>query len=178
MDVASAASSSTCVRRSTEECWVVQKEPPCVDAPQQEKLTSWDESTPRKWATAVSSRSSGLLGLTRPCMCVYVSLGYKLNDSVRVKGKQWLKPVVALSSAPPGGKISVRYSGGDNVCGNGVKAKTLIELSCGSTVGRPALLRYGHSSTGRRLMTQPCLCLLLNFPLPPRHSGCVTQQQT
>lgn len=39
------------------------------------------------------------------------------------------------------GKISVGYSAGDDVCGNGVKAKTVIKLSCGSTVGHPALIR-------------------------------------
>uniref|UniRef100_A0A3B3VE79 Insulin-like growth factor 2 receptor n=1 Tax=Poecilia latipinna TaxID=48699 RepID=A0A3B3VE79_9TELE len=33
------------------------------------------------------------------------------------------------------GKISVNYSGGDDVCGKGLKAKTVIQLSCGSTVG-------------------------------------------
>ncbi|XP_070706018.1 cation-independent mannose-6-phosphate receptor [Pempheris klunzingeri] len=38
------------------------------------------------------------------------------------------------------GKILVRYSAGDDVCGNGVKAKTVIQLSCGSTVGHPALI--------------------------------------
>uniref|UniRef100_A0AAQ5ZQF5 Insulin-like growth factor 2 receptor n=1 Tax=Amphiprion ocellaris TaxID=80972 RepID=A0AAQ5ZQF5_AMPOC len=38
------------------------------------------------------------------------------------------------------GKISVSYSAGDDVCGNGMKAKTVIQLSCGSTVGHPALI--------------------------------------
>uniref|UniRef100_A0A3Q3IPM5 Uncharacterized protein n=1 Tax=Monopterus albus TaxID=43700 RepID=A0A3Q3IPM5_MONAL len=36
------------------------------------------------------------------------------------------------------GKISVRYSAGDDACGNGVKATTVIQLSCGITVGHPA----------------------------------------
>ncbi|XP_040919977.1 cation-independent mannose-6-phosphate receptor isoform X2 [Toxotes jaculatrix] len=44
------------------------------------------------------------------------------------------------------GKISVRYSEGDAVCGNGVKAKTVIQLSCGSTVGRPALISVDEAS--------------------------------
>ncbi|AWP20381.1 putative cation-independent mannose-6-phosphate receptor [Scophthalmus maximus] len=44
------------------------------------------------------------------------------------------------------GKISVSYSAGDNVCGNGVKAKTLIQLSCGSTVGHPALISVNEAS--------------------------------
>ncbi|XP_034018710.1 cation-independent mannose-6-phosphate receptor isoform X2 [Thalassophryne amazonica] len=38
------------------------------------------------------------------------------------------------------GKILVRYSAGDDVCGNGVGAQTVIQLSCGSTVGQPALI--------------------------------------
>uniref|UniRef100_A0A8C6L0H5 Insulin-like growth factor 2 receptor n=6 Tax=Nothobranchius TaxID=28779 RepID=A0A8C6L0H5_NOTFU len=44
------------------------------------------------------------------------------------------------------GKISVVYSGGDEVCGNGLKAKTLIQLSCGSTVGRPSLIKIDKAS--------------------------------
>ncbi|KAM4522347.1 cation-independent mannose-6-phosphate receptor isoform 2-T2 [Odontesthes bonariensis] len=39
------------------------------------------------------------------------------------------------------GKIFVSYSDGDDVCGNGLKAKTVIQLSCGSTVGHPSLIR-------------------------------------
>ncbi|KAK7907744.1 hypothetical protein WMY93_016356 [Mugilogobius chulae] len=38
-------------------------------------------------------------------------------------------------------KIFVSYGAGDEVCGNGLKAKTVIELSCGSTVGRPTFTR-------------------------------------
>uniref|UniRef100_A0A673C0F7 Insulin-like growth factor 2 receptor n=1 Tax=Sphaeramia orbicularis TaxID=375764 RepID=A0A673C0F7_9TELE len=38
------------------------------------------------------------------------------------------------------GKILVSYTAGDDVCGNGVKAKTVIQLSCGSTVGHPKLI--------------------------------------
>ncbi|TDH00702.1 hypothetical protein EPR50_G00191090 [Perca flavescens] len=44
------------------------------------------------------------------------------------------------------GKISVSYSAGDAVCGNGVKAKTVIQLSCGSTVGHPALISVDEAS--------------------------------
>uniref|UniRef100_A0A8C9ZNR3 Insulin-like growth factor 2 receptor n=1 Tax=Sander lucioperca TaxID=283035 RepID=A0A8C9ZNR3_SANLU len=44
------------------------------------------------------------------------------------------------------GKISVSYSAGEDVCGNGVKAKTVIQLSCGSTVGHPALIRVDEPS--------------------------------
>ncbi|XP_035801950.2 cation-independent mannose-6-phosphate receptor isoform X2 [Amphiprion ocellaris] len=44
------------------------------------------------------------------------------------------------------GKISVSYSAGDDVCGNGMKAKTVIQLSCGSTVGHPALIRVDEAS--------------------------------
>uniref|UniRef100_A0A665V9G9 Insulin-like growth factor 2 receptor n=1 Tax=Echeneis naucrates TaxID=173247 RepID=A0A665V9G9_ECHNA len=44
------------------------------------------------------------------------------------------------------GKISVNYSAGDDVCGNGMKARTVIELSCGSTVGHPALISFDEAS--------------------------------
>ncbi|KAI9547306.1 hypothetical protein NQZ68_018529 [Dissostichus eleginoides] len=44
------------------------------------------------------------------------------------------------------GKISVSYSAGDDVCGNGVKAKTTIQLSCGSTVGQPTLISVDEAS--------------------------------
>ncbi|XP_034555992.1 cation-independent mannose-6-phosphate receptor [Notolabrus celidotus] len=44
------------------------------------------------------------------------------------------------------GKISVSYSAGDEVCSNGVKAKTVIQLSCGSTVGHPALIRFDEAT--------------------------------
>ncbi|XP_041660412.1 cation-independent mannose-6-phosphate receptor [Cheilinus undulatus] len=43
-------------------------------------------------------------------------------------------------------KIFVTYSAGDEVCGNGVKAKTVIRLSCGSTVGHPALISVDEAS--------------------------------
>lgn len=39
-------------------------------------------------------------------------------------------------------KIMVRYAAGDDICGNGVKVKTVIELTCGSTVGPPTFTRY------------------------------------
>ncbi|KAL6096173.1 igf2r [Pungitius sinensis] len=38
------------------------------------------------------------------------------------------------------GKITVSYSAGEEVCDNGVQAKTVIQLSCGSTVGHPTLI--------------------------------------
>uniref|UniRef100_UPI0037E7D95A cation-independent mannose-6-phosphate receptor n=1 Tax=Semicossyphus pulcher TaxID=241346 RepID=UPI0037E7D95A len=44
------------------------------------------------------------------------------------------------------GKISVSYSAGDEVCRSGVKAKTVIQLSCGSTVGHPALIRVDEET--------------------------------
>ncbi|XP_069028432.1 cation-independent mannose-6-phosphate receptor [Embiotoca jacksoni] len=44
------------------------------------------------------------------------------------------------------GKISVSYSAGDDVCGNGKKAKTVIRLSCGSTVGHPELISVDEVS--------------------------------
>ncbi|XP_068609541.1 cation-independent mannose-6-phosphate receptor [Brachionichthys hirsutus] len=44
------------------------------------------------------------------------------------------------------GNISVSYSAGDDACGNGVKAKTTIQLSCGSTVGRPTLKSIDKAS--------------------------------
>lgn len=42
---------------------------------------------------------------------------------------------------PADEKIFVNYSAGDDVCGKGMKAKTVIQLRCGSTVGHPALIR-------------------------------------
>ncbi|KAB5540056.1 hypothetical protein PHYPO_G00096970 [Pangasianodon hypophthalmus] len=39
------------------------------------------------------------------------------------------------------GKILVNYTMGDAVCGNSKPAKTIVQLSCGSTVGRPKLLK-------------------------------------
>ncbi|XP_049445309.1 cation-independent mannose-6-phosphate receptor isoform X1 [Epinephelus fuscoguttatus] len=44
------------------------------------------------------------------------------------------------------GKIFVNYSSGEDVCGNGVKAKTVIQLSCGTTVGHPALISVDKAS--------------------------------
>ncbi|KAM6915608.1 cation-independent mannose-6-phosphate receptor [Xenentodon cancila] len=44
------------------------------------------------------------------------------------------------------GKISVSYSAGDDVCGNGLKARTVIKLSCGSTVGHPSLISINTDS--------------------------------
>uniref|UniRef100_A0A8C2ZDD4 Insulin-like growth factor 2 receptor n=1 Tax=Cyclopterus lumpus TaxID=8103 RepID=A0A8C2ZDD4_CYCLU len=40
------------------------------------------------------------------------------------------------------GTITVRYSAGEDVCGNGVHAKTVFQLSCGSTVGHPASCEF------------------------------------
>ncbi|XP_077408147.1 cation-independent mannose-6-phosphate receptor [Vanacampus margaritifer] len=44
------------------------------------------------------------------------------------------------------GKISVKYSAGDASCGNGVAAKTEIQLSCGTTVGHPAIINVDEAS--------------------------------
>ncbi|KAK2889903.1 cation-independent mannose-6-phosphate receptor [Channa argus] len=44
------------------------------------------------------------------------------------------------------GKIFVSYSAGDDVCGNGVKAKTIIQLSCGSTVGHQTLISVSEAT--------------------------------
>ncbi|XP_028253968.1 cation-independent mannose-6-phosphate receptor [Parambassis ranga] len=44
------------------------------------------------------------------------------------------------------GKISVSYTAGDDVCGNGVKAKTTIQLSCSSTMGHPTLISADQAS--------------------------------
>ncbi|XP_076026629.1 cation-independent mannose-6-phosphate receptor [Genypterus blacodes] len=38
------------------------------------------------------------------------------------------------------GKIFMNYSLGEDVYGNGLKAKTVIQLSCGSTVGQPSII--------------------------------------
>ncbi|KAI3364465.1 hypothetical protein L3Q82_011257, partial [Scortum barcoo] len=44
------------------------------------------------------------------------------------------------------GKISVTYSAGDDVCGNGMKATTVIQLSCGSTVGHPEFISVNKAT--------------------------------
>ncbi|XP_061785459.1 cation-independent mannose-6-phosphate receptor [Nerophis lumbriciformis] len=44
------------------------------------------------------------------------------------------------------GKIYISYSAGDDVCGNGVAAKTEIQLTCGSTVGHPAIVSVNKAS--------------------------------
>ncbi|XP_029965640.1 LOW QUALITY PROTEIN: cation-independent mannose-6-phosphate receptor [Salarias fasciatus] len=44
------------------------------------------------------------------------------------------------------GNVSVVYSAGDPVCGNEVEASAEIRLSCGRTVGRPALVSLDPSS--------------------------------
>lgn len=44
--------------------------------------------------------------------------------------------------SPPDGRILVNYSMGDDVCGSHRPAKTIIQLKCGSTLGRPKLLRW------------------------------------
>ena len=38
-------------------------------------------------------------------------------------------------------RVLVNYSMGDSVCGNGKEAQTVIQLTCGSTVGHPTLIR-------------------------------------
>ncbi|CAL1586585.1 unnamed protein product [Knipowitschia caucasica] len=43
-------------------------------------------------------------------------------------------------------KISVSYAAGDDVCGNGLKARTVIELTCGLTVGHPTLTRFDRAN--------------------------------
>ncbi|XP_061560975.1 cation-independent mannose-6-phosphate receptor isoform X1 [Phycodurus eques] len=44
------------------------------------------------------------------------------------------------------GKIFVNYSAGDASCGNGVAAKTEIRLSCGTTVGHPAIINVDKTA--------------------------------
>ncbi|XP_076873911.1 cation-independent mannose-6-phosphate receptor isoform X2 [Brachyhypopomus gauderio] len=44
------------------------------------------------------------------------------------------------------GKIQVNYSMGEAVCGNSRRAKTVVQLTCGSTVGHPKLLREDMSA--------------------------------
>ncbi|KAJ8270708.1 hypothetical protein GJAV_G00118320 [Gymnothorax javanicus] len=39
------------------------------------------------------------------------------------------------------GKITVNYTKGDKACGNGLEAKTVFQLTCGTTVGSPKLSR-------------------------------------
>lgn len=51
------------------------------------------------------------------------------------------KMALSVTLRPADEKISVSYSEGDDACGNGVNATTVIQLSCGSTVGHPKLVR-------------------------------------
>ncbi|XP_030627174.1 cation-independent mannose-6-phosphate receptor [Chanos chanos] len=44
------------------------------------------------------------------------------------------------------GKILVNYSLGDPVCGNNISAKTVIQLTCGSTMGHPKFLRVDQNT--------------------------------
>ncbi|XP_077442699.1 cation-independent mannose-6-phosphate receptor isoform X2 [Stigmatopora argus] len=44
------------------------------------------------------------------------------------------------------GKISVNYSAGDDTCGNGVPAKTEIQLTCGTTIGHPTIINIDKAS--------------------------------
>lgn len=53
---------------------------------------------------------------------------------------KWLQ--LKMSFTEDQKKIFVSYGAGDDICGNGVKANTVIELSCGSTVGHPTLAKY------------------------------------
>ncbi|KAF5900285.1 cation-independent mannose-6-phosphate receptor-like, partial [Clarias magur] len=44
------------------------------------------------------------------------------------------------------GKIQVNYTMGNEVCGNSRQAKTIVQLSCGSTMGRPKFLKEDMST--------------------------------
>ncbi|XP_017311659.1 cation-independent mannose-6-phosphate receptor isoform X1 [Ictalurus punctatus] len=60
----------------------------------------------------------------------------------RSSGKtETLGRVFTQSMGLTDGKIQVNYTMGDAVCGNSKPAKTVVQLSCGSTVGRPKLLK-------------------------------------
>lgn len=61
-------------------------------------------------------------------------------------------------------KIMVRYAAGDDICGNGVKVKTVIELTCGSTVGPPTFTRFDKASCE----------LVIGWET---HSACTVKQQ-
>uniref|UniRef100_A0A673X9U3 Insulin-like growth factor 2 receptor n=1 Tax=Salmo trutta TaxID=8032 RepID=A0A673X9U3_SALTR len=43
-------------------------------------------------------------------------------------------------------KILVSYAMGDNVCGNGLQAKTVVQLTCGPNIGQPKLLSVDDAS--------------------------------
>uniref|UniRef100_A0A8C4YYE4 Insulin-like growth factor 2 receptor n=1 Tax=Gadus morhua TaxID=8049 RepID=A0A8C4YYE4_GADMO len=43
-------------------------------------------------------------------------------------------------------RVLVNYSMGDRVCGNGKEAQTVIQLTCGSTVGRPTLISFDEAA--------------------------------
>ncbi|XP_061097950.1 cation-independent mannose-6-phosphate receptor [Conger conger] len=44
------------------------------------------------------------------------------------------------------GKIMVNYTKGDAACGNSILAKTVIQLTCGTTVGSPKLVRVDEAA--------------------------------
>ncbi|KAM6964907.1 cation-independent mannose-6-phosphate receptor [Aplochiton taeniatus] len=44
------------------------------------------------------------------------------------------------------GRIQVNYSMGDAVCGNNLHAKTVVQLTCGSTLGRPKILSINEAA--------------------------------
>ncbi|XP_072542274.1 cation-independent mannose-6-phosphate receptor [Salminus brasiliensis] len=59
----------------------------------------------------------------------------------RASGKtETLGRVYTQSMELVDGKIEVNYTMGDTVCGNSYHAKTVVQLTCGSTVGHPKLL--------------------------------------
>lgn len=80
----------------------------------------------------VFTQSMGFAG-QRPLSCTQIH-----TTLVGLGGK---KKNLTPSSHSPDGKIQVNYSMGDAVCGNSKPAKTIVQLSCGSTVGHPKLLK-------------------------------------
>ncbi|KAK2855938.1 hypothetical protein Q5P01_004673 [Channa striata] len=59
---------------------------------------------------------------------------------------QTLGRVYTQTMSHEGETVFVSYSAGDDVCGNGVKAKTMIQLSCNATVGKPTLISINEAT--------------------------------
>lgn len=64
------------------------------------------------------------------------------NGKTETLGRVYTQTMEAIND----GRILVSYSMGNNVCGNQRPAKTVIQLKCGSTVGRPKFLREDNAA--------------------------------
>ncbi|KAM8847361.1 cation-independent mannose-6-phosphate receptor [Synchiropus picturatus] len=75
-------------------------------------------------------------------------------------------------------KILVSYSAGDEVCGNGLKAKTIIVLSCGPTVGQPEISSINDSSCEFRIQWQTRTACAVTQQVVEMVNGTITVPDT